>query len=82
MAIWAFHGRQDPLIGVSAGQKPIEALQSCHPAIAPPPHITLFENTGHGHWQRIYESEHYDSNKGADGELYSDIYRWMLTFSR
>ena len=82
MAIWAFHGEQDPLIGVSAGTKPIEVLRTCTPAISPQPHITLFDDAGHGRWRRIYESEHYDSNKGADGEPYSDIYRWMLTFSR
>jgi len=82
MAIWAFHGEQDPLIGVSAGKKPIEVLGGCTPAISPQPYITLFDDAGHGRWRRIYESEHHDSNRGADGELYSDIYRWMLTFSR
>lgn len=82
MAIWAFHGEQDPLIGVSAGKKPIEVLQSCEPAIAPQPQITLFPENGHGRWRQIYESEHYQTNTGADGEPYSNIYRWMLTFSR
>lgn len=82
MGIWAFHGVQDPLIGVSAGRKPVEALNACQPAISPAPRITLFDDAGHGRWRRIYESEHYDSNKGADGELHSDIYRWMLTFNR
>jgi poly(3-hydroxybutyrate) depolymerase len=82
MAVWAFHGEQDPVIGVSAGKKPIEVLQGCTPEISPRPHITLFDDAGHGRWRRIYESEHYDSNRGADRELYSDIYRWMLTFSR
>lgn len=82
MGIWAFHGEQDPLIGVSAGKKPIEVLRNCTPEIVPRPHITLFDDAGHGRWRRIYESEHYDKNKGTDGESYSDIYRWMLTFSR
>ncbi len=82
MAIWAFHGEQDPLIGVSAGRKPIEALQQCEPALAPAPKISLFDDAGHGRWRRIFESEHYRTNVGADGEPYSDIYRWLLTFSR
>ena len=82
MAIWAFHGEQDPLIGVSAGRRPIEVLKTCEPAITPAPKISLFPDAGHGRWRRIYESEHYQTNKGADGELYSDIYRWLLTFSR
>ncbi len=82
MAIWAFHGEQDPVIGVSAGKKPVEVLQSCAPGLFPRPHITLFDDAGHGKWRRIYESEHYDSNEGADGAPYSNIYRWMLTFRR
>ena len=82
MAIWAFHGQQDPLIGVSAGRKPIDVLQSCTPGLIPEPQITVFDDAGHGRWRRIYESEHYAVNAGADGELYSDIYRWLLTFSR
>ena len=82
MAIWAFHGEQDPLIGVSAGRKPIEALQQCEPALTPAPKISLFDDAGHGRWRRIFESEHYRTNVGADGEPYSDIYRWLLTFSR
>jgi poly(3-hydroxybutyrate) depolymerase len=81
MAIWAFHGEQDPLIGVSAGRKPIEVLQRCEPALSPQPQITVFPDNGHGGWRQIYESEHYQTNVGADGEYYSDIYRWMLTFS-
>lgn len=82
MAIWAFHGERDPLIGVSAGIRPVEVLRACEPAVLPRPYITLFDDAGHGRWRRIYESEHGDSNRGADGEPYSDIYRWMLTFSR
>lgn len=82
MGIWAFHGELDPLIGVSAGRKPIEVLRRCEPAISPRPHITIFDDVGHGSWRRVYESEHHDSAPGADGDLYSSIYRWMLTFSR
>ncbi len=82
MGIWAFHGAQDPLIGLGAGQKPISALLDCTPALAPAPKITVFDDVGHGSWGKVFESEHYDSNQGADGELYSDIYQWMLTFSR
>jgi poly(3-hydroxybutyrate) depolymerase len=82
MAVWAFHGAQDPLIGVSAGRKPIETLSACTPALSPAPHITVFDDAGHGRWQRVYESEHYDANMGADGERYSSIYAWMLTFTR
>lgn len=82
MAIWAFHGTQDPLIGVSAGRKPIDDLRACTPSLNPAPQITLFDDAGHGRWRRIYESEHYQANRGADGELHTDIYRWMLTFSR
>ena len=82
MAVWAFHGALDPLIGLSAGRKPVDALSACTPAIEPAPRITVLDDAGHGQWRRVFESEHYDANEGADGALYSNIYRWMLTFSR
>lgn len=82
MAIWAFHGARDPLVGVSAGRRPIEDLSACSPSLTPSPHITVIENAGHGRWRWVFETEHGDSNRGADGERYSSIYQWMLTFSR
>lgn len=82
MAIWAFHGARDPLIGLSAGRRPIEDLNACAPVLNPAPHITVFDDAGHGQWRRVFESGHSDRNRGADGEAYTDIYRWMLTFRR
>ncbi len=81
MAIWAFHGSRDPLVWLSAGRRPIEDLSHCEPALAPAPRITVLEDAGHGSWRRVFETGHDDQNTGADGQRYSDIYRWMLTFS-
>lgn len=82
MGVWAFHGARDPLIGLSAGKKPISALLGCAPALVPAPKITVLDDAGHGSWDKVFESAHYDSNQGADGELYSDIYHWMLSFRK
>lgn len=82
MAIWAFHGAKDPLIGIVSGRKPIDNLLGCNPLLAPVPKITVFDDVGHGNWDRVFASTHYDSNVGADGALYSDIYQWMLTFTK
>lgn len=81
MAVWAFHGAKDPLIGINSGRKPIDNLLNCDPRLSPVPKITVFDDAGHGDWDRVFASAHYDSNVGADGVLYSDIYQWMLTFS-
>jgi len=81
MGIWAFHGARDPLIGLSGGKKPVDALTACVPNLSYPPRLTTLEDAGHGQWYKVYSSQHHDSNRGADGELYSDIYRWMLSFS-
>ena len=67
---------------ISAGRKPIETLTACTPALSPSPHLTVFDDVGHGSWRRVFESEHYDTNLGADGQRYSNIYQWMLTFNR
>jgi len=82
MGIWAFHGRRDPLIGLSAGRKPIDALTRCTPPLQLPPRLTVLEDAGHGQWHRIYGGQFDDSNTGGDGALYSDIYRWMMSFNR
>ena len=82
MGVWAFHGARDPLIGLSAGQKPVAALEACSPALDPGPKLTVFEDAGHGQWRRVFESLHGEAHIGADGVSYTDIYRWMLTFER
>lgn len=82
MGIWAFHGARDPLIGLSAGRKPIDVLNACVPGPKPEPRITVLPDAGHGQWQRIYENTHGDTNKTADGASTADIYRWMLSFRK
>jgi poly(3-hydroxybutyrate) depolymerase len=81
LGVWAFHGGRDPLIGLSAGQRPIQALNACTPPLRPAPKITVLEDAGHGQWHRIYANEHGEANVGGDGRRYTDIYRWMLSFS-
>lgn len=78
MGVWAFHGARDGLIGLASGRKPIDALRTCHPALIPPPAITILDS-GHGQWQRIYENNHGDEHVGGDGVIYRDIYRWLLS---
>jgi poly(3-hydroxybutyrate) depolymerase len=82
LPVWAFHGARDPLIGLSAGMKPIETLAACAPPLQPAPKLTVIEDAGHGQWQRIYTNAHQEADTGGDGRRYTDIYRWMLSFAR
>ena len=82
MGIWAFHGAHDSLIGLSAGRRPVETLAACQPPLTLAPKISVLEDAGHGQWYRVFANEHHQSNQGGDGEVYTDIYRWMLSFSR
>lgn len=82
MGIWAFHGRKDPIIRYPSGRKPIDTLLACPEPAEPLPKLTTLEDAGHGQWTRVYANGHGSYNRGADGEDYDDIYRWMLTFSR
>ncbi|MGD8832983.1 MAG: alpha/beta hydrolase-fold protein [Pseudomonadales bacterium] len=82
MGIWAFHGADDPLIGLESGAKPVEVLNACRPALEPMPKLTVLPGVGHGQWRIVYENRHGDTDEGADGVEYRDIYRWMLTFAR
>ena len=81
LPVWAFHGANDPLIGLSAGRKPVEALDECVPASSPRPRITVLD-AGHGRWDLVYANRHADRNRGGDRVDHSDIYRWMLSFQR
>lgn len=81
LGVWAFHGARDPLIGLSAGRRPIETLNACTPPLRPAPKLTVLEEAGHGQWHRVYENQHGEANIGGDGRRYTDIYRWMLSFS-
>jgi predicted peptidase len=80
LAVWAFHGAKDPLIGLSAGRKPIEVLAGCAPPLYTPPRFTVLEDAGHGRWDLVYANRHGDTNAGADNVAHSSIYEWMLSY--
>jgi pimeloyl-ACP methyl ester carboxylesterase len=81
LAVWAFHGERDTLIGLSAGERPVNALNACNPPPVLPAHLTVID-AGHGQWDRIFTNRHGDANTGGDGREYVDVYRWLLSFSR
>jgi poly(3-hydroxybutyrate) depolymerase len=80
LAVWAFHGERDTLIGLSAGQRPVDALNTCEVTPALPARLTVLD-AGHGQWDRVFANGHRDANTGGDGRTHTDIYRWLLSFS-
>jgi hypothetical protein len=67
VAIWAFHGDQDLVVGPSGTHVPMDGLATC----ASPPRKeakkTIYAGVDHGSWDRTY-----DLSAGHD------IYAWML----
>lgn len=52
VAIWAFHGADDPTVPVSGSRDMIAALKKA--AITPEPKYTEFPGVGHGSWESAY----------------------------
>jgi len=81
LGVWAFHGERDRWIWLRRGRKPVDAMNGCEQPPHAPAHLTVLADTSHGHWDLVYENRHGDHNAGADGREYTDIYRWLLSFS-
>lgn len=54
VAIWAFHGADDPTVPVSGSRDMIAALKKA--AVTPEPKYTEFPGVGHGSWGPAYET--------------------------
>jgi predicted peptidase len=52
VAIWAFHGDQDPTVPVSGSRDMIAALKKA--GVSPEPRYTEFAGVGHGSWTPAY----------------------------
>lgn len=81
LGVWAFHGERDRLIWLRRGRKPVDTINGCDDPPRTPAHLTVLADTSHGHWDLVYDNRHGDRNIGGDGPEYTDIYRWLLSFS-
>jgi predicted peptidase len=52
VAVWAFHGADDPTVPVSASRDMIAALKAA--SVQPEPKYTEFPGVGHGSWEPAY----------------------------
>jgi predicted peptidase len=52
VAIWAFHGDQDPTVPVSGSRDMIAALKKA--SVSPEPRYTEFAGVGHASWMPAY----------------------------
>ncbi|MFN0075156.1 MAG: prolyl oligopeptidase family serine peptidase [Prosthecobacter sp.] len=52
VAVWAFHGADDPTVPVSGSRDMIAALKKA--AVTPEPKYTEFPGVGHGSWESAY----------------------------
>ena len=78
MGFWAFHGEQDTIVTYSDGVKSVEDVKKCNPNAK----LTTYPNTWHDSWTRTYDNDLAGATHvGGDGRMYSDIYRWLLSFS-
>lgn len=69
VAIWAFHGAEDPIVEVAGTIAPIRGLQSLTPR--PEARMVIYPGVGHDAWTRTY-----DLSSGHD------IYAWLLAHRR
>jgi poly(3-hydroxybutyrate) depolymerase len=90
MGVWVFHGDSDRAVSYTRGKTVVEAFNACSPKH--PAKLTTFKGWGHvwSLWKAVYfhtlesltnVSAADKTHRGADGKMYSDLYRWMLTFS-
>lgn len=68
VALWAFHGDQDPVVDVRGTIEPMERLQAlARGPDAKDARCTIYEGVGHDAWTRTY-----------DGSAGHDVYAWLL----
>jgi len=92
VAVWAFHGDEDTVVGYPAGTGAINKVKACQPNH--PAKYTVYANVAHDSWPRTYSesmADAYDrddpqvdatANLGGDGIVYTkEIYKWLLSFS-
>ncbi len=70
VAIWAFHGDDDPQVPLHTNSFMIDSINKCIPAAREKARLTVFHGLRHAVWDRAY-------TPGAEGED-QDIYEWML----
>ena len=72
-AVWAFHGQDDPQVGVGCTNSAIDAINACGPTIVP---IKTIYPPGPGHfiWDRAYDRSHAEHNPS--------VFEWFLSHSR
>lgn len=68
VALWAFHGAQDPVVAAQGSIEPIARLLAAPPAPdAKEARCTIYEGAGHDSWTRTY-----------DGSAGHDVFAWLL----
>jgi predicted esterase len=72
VAVWGFHAKDDGTVGVGCTTGHIYAINNQNPAVKP--YMTIWDNGGHGIWDRVYMPEYTYNNPS--------IYEWMLGQSR
>jgi hypothetical protein len=81
ISIWAFHNEVDGTVNVVNSQNMVNAVNACPPVEAAK--LTLFPDTGHDCWRRVYDQNSPDWSKpGKNGIAKVDIYSWMLSKSK
>ncbi len=79
--IWAFHGDSDTTVPAfdNFGSAPlVEAINAKNPAIRAK--VTIFNNTGHDAWSRVY-SNHFSSMVWGN-QFDVSIYDWLLQYRK
>jgi hypothetical protein len=81
ISIWAFHNEVDGTVNLVNSQNMVNAVNACSPV--EPAKLTIFPDTGHDCWRRVYNKNSPDWLKpGKNGIDKVDIYSWMLSKSK
>jgi predicted peptidase len=82
LGIWAFHNQTDGTVPIINSQTMIDAINAC-PDPKTTPKFSIFPDTGHDCWRRVYDQNHPDwTVSGKNGIPKVDIYAWLLTNSK
>ncbi len=89
-SVWAFHGVDDPVVGVNCTNIPINALRAGNSA-KKEVRRTIYPSGGHGVWDKAYgpanssedgEDDDNDGDKDDDDDAPENLFEWFLQHSR
>lgn len=79
VAVWAFHGTDDPVVDVESAKMSVAALNQCQPKKKAK--LTLFDRVGHSSHQQVLELTGMFKHSQRGAAFDENIYTWLMSHS-